>query len=194
MNAEFEPSSSHVKVNEVMNVTPNASVSASPYPHKHALCMCSVFGFFYFRGHFVTQSCFSSLVGVGRAGYDNVRAFLLLFVTAHVSLLWQEISWVVLTDDSYFYFLIFPVFCSVFLPIFALKRFKHHQIQRKAENWPRAPALWCLLRNESTAASLQKEYLKSKGGWSRLAKKKKKSVCLPSSFVSKGGVCILIFM
>lgn len=87
MNAEFEPSSSHVKVNEVMNVTPNASVSASPYPHKHALCMCSVFGFFYFRGHFVIQSCFCSLDGVGRAGYDNVRAFLLLFVTAHVSLL-----------------------------------------------------------------------------------------------------------
>lgn len=137
MNVEFEPSSSHIKVNEVMNVTPNASVSASPYPHKHVLCMCCVCGFFYFRGHFITQSYISSLDGAGRAGHDNdlfVGAFLLLFATVHVSLLWQEISCVVLTEDSKFYFLISLVFCPVFLTISALKHFKHRQTQRKAES------------------------------------------------------------
>lgn len=68
----------------------------------------------------------------------------------------------VLTEDSNFYFLMSPVFCPVFLPISALEHFKHHQAQRKAEHLPRASALWCLLRNESTAATLQKEYLKSR--------------------------------
>lgn len=42
MNVEFEPSLSHIRVNELMNVTPNANVSVSPYVHKHLLCMFCV--------------------------------------------------------------------------------------------------------------------------------------------------------
>lgn len=90
MNVEFEPSSSHIKVNELMNVTPNASVSISPYVHKHLRYMCSVCAFVYFRGRFIIQSCMPSLDDVGMAGHDQelfVGAFLLMFIALCVSLL-----------------------------------------------------------------------------------------------------------
>lgn len=108
MNVEFEPSLSHIKVNELMNATLNSSVSVSPFPHKHILCLCSVCGFVYF----IIHSCISSLDGVGRAGYDHellVGAFLLMLIALHINLLRQEISCVVLIEDSNFIFL-YPLY------------------------------------------------------------------------------------
>lgn len=134
MNVEFEPSSLQIKVNEVMNV-----MHAKPHrlclslsrqtPAVYVLC---VWLFFFPRGHFFILSLISSLEAIARAvalhgGFpaDDCNSTQEFAVT-------RNKACAVLTEDSYFYFLISTVFCPVFLTISALKRLRHHQAKRKA--------------------------------------------------------------
>lgn len=133
MNVEFEPSSLQIKVNEVMNVMHAKPHRLSLLIQTNACCVCTLcVAFFFPRGHFFILSLISSLEAIARAvalhgGFpaDDCNSTQEFAVT-------RNKACAVLTEDSYFYFLISTVFCPVFLTISALKRLRHHQAKRKA--------------------------------------------------------------